>query len=57
MKVFAFQTCKGLLKISADSREQAISFFKILVRKNKRAEYVPIGRERMERLRKMLYTI
>jgi hypothetical protein len=55
MKTFSFPTCKGLLKITAESRDKAIIIFKILARKNRRLEYVPVGRERMKRYKKMIY--
>lgn len=50
MKTFSFPTCKGLLKIAADSRDEAVRIFKILARKNKRAEYIPVGRRTYETL-------
>ena len=55
MKTSSFPTCKGLLKISAETRDAAVTIFKILARKNRRAEYVPVGRERMKRYKKMIY--
>lgn len=55
MKTFSFPTCKGLLKITATTREDALYIFKILARKNKRAEYVPVGRERMKKYKLMIH--
>lgn len=55
MKTFSFPTCKGLLKIAAPSRDEAIRILKILAWKNRRAQYVPVGKERMKRYRKIIY--
>lgn len=54
-KTFSYPTCKGLLKITAETREASLAIFKILARKNKRAEYVPVGRERMRKYKQMIY--
>jgi hypothetical protein len=54
-KTFSFQTCKGLLKIAAQSREEAVNIFKKFVRRNKRNEFVPIGRERIALIKRMIY--
>lgn len=43
MKTFSFPTCRGTLKVVAESRFAALRTFKLLVRKTKSAKYLPIA--------------
>lgn len=46
MKTYSFKTCRGTLKIAADTRFAALRLFKQLVRKTSRSKYIPIARAR-----------
>lgn len=55
MKTYSFPTCKGVLKIAAESRQDALSYLRFFARRNKRNEYVPVGAERMKKYKRILY--